>query len=143
MTPVALQPGPQAVGFFTYGHASFDVAGAAGGSRNVLGKDAASFIAGAEYPITEHLAFTGEWFSGNHNFSALIPGFAYYHRGDLIVVAGYKITNDFDPRGYGPVIEVGYSFGGPRKSEPEQERHHGDRPPRRRTGFRSLLGGAG
>jgi hypothetical protein len=152
MTPFSLRPSKQAVGFFTYGHLSFDVprtdlrllAGVAGGSRNLLGEDAASVIAGAEYPITDHLAFTGEWFSGNHNFSALIPGLTY-HRGDWIAVAGYKLSNDFDPDKAGVVLEVGRFFGGKKKGSGDEdgayeEKHFGDRRPRRGA-IRSALAG--
>jgi hypothetical protein len=119
--PVSMQS--KGVGYFTYGHFAFDVpgtdlrllAGAAGGDRILWGENTASFIAGAEYPITKHLSFTGEWFTGNHNLSALIPGFTY-HRDDVILVAGMKLANDFDPDKLGAVFEYG-RFLGPRKAK--------------------------
>jgi hypothetical protein len=81
LTPLSLQPQSQSVGSFTFGHVIFDIprtdfrllAGAAGGSRNLFGDDAASFLGGLEFPITDHLAFTGEWFSGNHDFGDRSP----------------------------------------------------------------------
>ena len=143
MTPVSVGGQTPAVGFFTYGHLSAQVpgtdlrllGGVAGGSRNLFGETAASALVGVEYPLTEHLSFTGEWFSGTHNLSGLIPGLTY-HNYDLIVVGGVKIPNDFHPAGYGLVLEVGYFFGGPKKRKGDDgdrpsypDRHYGVRPP--------------
>ncbi len=144
MVPISLQPSSPSVGFFSYSHLAFDIpntdlrllGGVAGGSRNVWGETTASAIAGVEYPLTDHLSFTGEWFSGTHNFSGLIPGFTY-HNDDLIVVGGFKIPNNFEPRDYGVVLELGLFFGGKagdgheEEDEDEAPRHYGTRPPRR------------
>ena len=78
----------------------------------------------SSFPLRNNLSFTGEWFSGNHLLSALIPGFTY-HREDLIVVAGYKFSNDFDPHKSGVVLEIGYFFGGPSPDKFAPPEHYG------------------
>ncbi|GIW89237.1 MAG: hypothetical protein KatS3mg108_3561 [Isosphaeraceae bacterium] len=158
MTPISLQPGSEALGYFTYTHMTFEIprtdlrllGGVAWGSRNLFGSSETSALAGAELPLTKHLSFTGEWFSGHHQLAALIPGLTY-HRGDLIVVVGYKIPNDFDMEESGLVAELGVFFGGekgrtPESIEEEEERrrgpqpHYGTRPPRPGRGLRTLFG---
>jgi hypothetical protein len=138
MLPVSLGPSSQAVGYFPYTHLAFRVpqtdlrllGGAAAGSQNLWGDEGVSALAGAEYPLTEHLSFTGEWFSGTHRMSALVPGLTY-HRRDLILAGGLKIPNDFDPQQYGLMLEAGFFFGGrhPAGSAPDEERHYGTRLP--------------
>lgn len=139
MLPISLNErnSNPSVGYFPYSHLSFEVpstklrllGGVAAGSRNLFGEDAISVLAGAEYPLTKHLSFTGEWFSGDHNLSGLIPGFTY-HRKSLIVVGGYKIPNDFRMEESGLVLEVGFFFGGNRSEEHETELpHYGVRMP--------------
>ncbi len=139
MTPISLGDQSQAVGFFTYSHLAFDIpntpfrllAGAAGGSENLWGRSTASALMGLEFPITEHLSFTGEWFSGDHNFSGLIPGVTY-HRDGLILVAGYKLPNDFDRDKESLILEAGFFFGGggreqrlKRLKQEDSEPHYG------------------
>jgi hypothetical protein len=74
-----------------------------------------------------------------------IPGFTD-HRENLILVAGYKVTNDGEPRNHGFVFEVGWFFGkSTSKREPapgEDEAHYGDRKPNpeRRNALRALRG---
>jgi hypothetical protein len=154
MTPISLGNQSQAVGFFTYSSVSFDIprtpfrllGGAAGGSSNIWGRSTGSAIMGLELPMTDHLSFTGEWFSGDHHFSGLIPGFTY-HRDSMIVVAGYKMSNDFDPKKEGLVLEVGWFFGGSRKSRlekleaEEDEPHYGVFGLRQRAGRQGFPGG--
>lgn len=153
MTPISLGDQRQAVGFFTYSHLAFDIprtpfrllAGAAGGSSNLWGRSTASAIMGLEFPLTEHLSFTGEWFSGDHNFSALIPGLTY-HNDELIVVAGYKLSNDFIVDEEGLILEVGWFYGGGsrkerlrRLKEEEGKPHYGIFGRREREGRSPLL----
>ncbi len=119
MLPIRLNEGEQAVGYFPYSHLAFNIpetpfrllGGAVIGSKNLFGESQASGLAGLEFPITEKLSFTGEWFSGNHKFSALIPGLTW-HTDNIIAVAGYKIPNNFDPNEYGVVLEIGIFWGG-------------------------------
>lgn len=118
MMPIRLNDGEQAVGYFPYSHLAMNVpgtnlrvlGGAAIGSKNLFGESTASALAGLEFPITEKLSFTGEWFSGNHNLSALIPGLTW-HSEKLLFVHGLKIPNNFDPNEYGYIFEVGVFFG--------------------------------
>lgn len=134
MLPVSLNDANSSpsIGYFPYSHLSFAVpdtefrllGGVSAGSKNFFGEDSISALAGVEYPITEHLSFTGEWFSGHHNLSGLIPGFTY-HRKSLIIVGGYKIPNDFHLDESGLVLEVGWFFGGDRGGEPQQHNHYG------------------
>lgn len=87
MAPISLAEQDQAVGYFGYTHSTFAVpdtelrllGGVAAGSKNLFEQDAISALIGAEYPLTEHLSFTGEWFSGSHSLSGLIPGLTYHH----------------------------------------------------------------
>lgn len=118
-TPISLKQALPQVGWFPYAHVAANIpgtelrilGGAAGVSKNFAGQDTLSVLGGLEFPITEHLSFTGEWFSGNHDLSALIPGVTYHH-GDLLLVAGYKIPNNFDLTKSGIVLEIGVFFGG-------------------------------
>lgn len=139
MLPISLNDtnSNPSVGYFPYTHLTFEVphtklrllGGVASGSRNLFGEDSVSALAGAEYPITKHLSFTGEWFSGQHNLSGLIPGFTY-HRDSLIVVGGYKIPNNFRMEDSGLVLEVGFFFGGNQAANHEtNEFHYGVRTP--------------
>lgn len=122
MLPIRMNTGEQAVGYFPYTHLAINVpntpfrvlGGAAIGSKNLLGESTASALAGLEFPITEKLSFTGEWFSGNHNLSALIPGLTW-HSERLLFVHGLKIPNNFDHREYGYIFEVGVFFGKKKK----------------------------
>lgn len=119
MMPTRLTGGEQAVGYFPYSHLAFNLpdteirllGGAAIGSKNFFGAAEASALVGLEFPITEKLSFTGEWFSGNHNLSALIPGLTW-HTEDIIIVGGPKIPNNFDKDEYGLVLEIGVFWGG-------------------------------
>lgn len=131
MMPVRLTGGEQAVGYFPYSHVAFNVpntpmrllGGAAIGSENLFGESGASALAGLEFPITEKLSFTGEWFSGNHNLSALIPGLTW-HTEDLIIVGGPKIPNNFDRNEIGLVLEMGIFWGG-KSGGPYNMPHYG------------------
>ena len=126
LAPISLAEQDTAVGYFGFTHLTFAVpqtelrllGGVAAGSRNLFDEDAVSALVGVEYPISEHLAFTGEWFSGPHNLSGLIPGLTY-HKERLILVAGLKIPNSFDPDKYGFVLECGWFFGPSHKSDVE------------------------
>ncbi len=137
MLPIALTQNDHPVGFFPYAHVTFQIpdtelrllTGIAAGSQNFFGKNTLSALGGVEYPIFDHLSFTGEWFSGYHNLSGLIPGFTY-HRDDLILVGGYKIPNDFDMRESGLVLEVGLFFGpGAPSHDDHPMKHYGVREP--------------
>jgi hypothetical protein len=118
MLPISLSAQDERVGYFPYAHLSTNLgdtgwrglAGVAAGSENLFGEAAVSVLAGLEYPLTKHWSFTGEWFSGHHELSGLIPGLTY-HRGRWIVVAGYKIPNDFDHKGSAFILEGGLFFG--------------------------------
>lgn len=58
-------------------------------------------------------------------------------------MAGYKIPNDFDPKGYGVVLEIGRFFSGKKGKDAasdEEDKHFGDRRPRRGGAFSSLSG---
>lgn len=131
LSPISLAGQSPSVGHFGFTHLTFGVpctelrllAGAAVGSENLFGKDAVSVLAGAEYPITEHLSFTGEWFSGDHNLSALIPGLTY-HKNRLILVGGLKIPNDFDFDKAALVLEAGWFFGPMQETEHETNLPH-------------------
>jgi hypothetical protein len=106
----------QGVGTWTYSHLSARLPGletrltAGGGyaSRQVLDKDAWTFLGGIEQPLPHHLVLVMEWFSGRHNSSNLIPGILY-HSKNWIFVAGYKFPNDPRER-RGLVLEVGRFF---------------------------------
>lgn len=126
MAPISLAEQDKAVGYFGYTHLTFAIpdtelrllGGVAAGSKNLFEEDAISALLGVEFPLTEHLAFTGEWFSGTHGLSGLIPGITYHHD-RLILVAGLKIPNSFDPDKYGLVLECGWFFGPSHKSDVE------------------------
>lgn len=155
MAPVSTGGQDDAIGYFPYAHTSFEIpetdvrllVGGAAGSENLFGRQEASILAGLEIPITDHFSFTGEWFSGHHNLSGLIPGFTY-HKGRWIVVTGYKIPNNFEMRNSALIVEAGLFFGpGAGKHHDEGDhggehdsaaperpvniyRHYGTRPPR-------------
>ncbi|MDX1947802.1 MAG: hypothetical protein SFU86_20560 [Pirellulaceae bacterium] len=136
MLPISLRQAEPEVGYFPYSHLTFPVpgtkfrllAGAAAGSENLFGKESISALAGVEYPLTDHLSFTGEWFSGQHQLAGLIPGFTY-HSGRLILVGGYKIPNDFDLAESGLVLEMGLFYGPGAGEEPDSSAHYGLRLP--------------
>lgn len=118
LAPISLADQDQAVGYFGFTHLTFAIpntdlrllGGVAAGSENLFGQDAVSALVGVEYPFTDHLSFTGEWFSGTHDLSGLIPGITY-HNDRLILVAGLKIPSSFDPKECGLVFECGWFFG--------------------------------
>jgi len=124
MLPISVEKTHDQVGWFPYSHVTFAIPdtefrllmGAAAGSNNLFGEQAASALAGVEYPITEHWSFTGEWFSGNHNLSGLIPGFTYHNK-DRMFVIGYKLPNNFDPRENALVVEGGVFWGGSKSKD--------------------------
>jgi len=137
MLPISPNQMGRPLGFFPYSHATWQVPGTelrlltgmAAGSTNLFGKDTISALGGVEYPLTKHCSFTGEWFSGYHNLSGLIPGFTY-HRRNLILVGGYKIPNDFEMRESGLVLEVGVFFGpGALGHDGAADEHYGVRAP--------------
>jgi hypothetical protein len=131
MMPISTGTAADRVGYFPYSHVTFQMpstklrllAGGAAGSKNLFGENTLSALAGAEYPLTEHLSFTGEWFSGRHELAGLIPGLTYHNR-RLIVVMGYKIPNNFQLRESGLVMEAGWFFGGGAKSSEHQKGDH-------------------
>jgi len=131
MLPLSPNQDDHPVGFFPYSHVTWQVPGTAlrlltgmaAGSKNLFGTNTLSALGGVEYPLTKHLSFTGEWFSGHHNLSGLIPGFTY-HRRNLILVGGYKIPNDFAMRESGLILEVGVFFGPGALSDEEHGDHH-------------------
>lgn len=51
-----------------------------------------SMMAGVEQPLTEHLSFVADWFSGNHAQGALIAGFQY-DWGPQALLLAYKRAN--------------------------------------------------
>lgn len=135
MLPISPNQDDHALGFFPYSHLTFLIpstelrllTGIAAGSQNLFGKNTMSCLVGVEYPLFKHLSFTGEWFSGSHNLSGLIPGFTY-HQNNLILVGGYKIPNDFAMRESGLVLELGVFFG-PGALSLEPTKHYGIREP--------------
>jgi hypothetical protein len=137
MLPLSPNQDDHPVGFFPYSHLTVQIprtelrllTGIAAGSKNLFGTNTLSALGGVEYPLTKHLSFTGEWFSGYHNLSGLIPGFTY-HRKNLILVGGYKIPNDFEMRESGLVLEVGVFFGpGALSHDEDPMKHYGVREP--------------
>jgi hypothetical protein len=52
-----------------------------------------SVMAGLEQPITKHVSFVMDWFSGNHDIAALIPA-VQLNLGRQVVILGYKRAND-------------------------------------------------
>ena len=111
MLPVSLQG--RGVGTWAYSHLSARIpkletritAGGGYASRQVLDKDAWTFLGGIEQPLPHHFVLVMEWFSGRHNSSNLIPGLLY-HSKNWIFVTGYKFPNDPVER-HGLVLEVG------------------------------------
>jgi hypothetical protein len=137
MLPISPNQSGRPLGWFPYSHATWQVPGTAlrlltgmaAGSTNFFGTNTLSALGGVEYPLTKHLSFTGEWFSGYHNLSGLIPGLTY-HKRNLILVGGYKIPNDFEMREGGLVLEVGVFFGPGALSDVEHgDEHYGVRQP--------------
>jgi hypothetical protein len=135
MLPMSMGTQDDKVGYFPYAHSSFEIpetklrllGGVAAGSENLFGEQAVSAIAGVEYPFTDHLSFTGEWFSGGHDLSGLIPGLTY-HKDRFILVAGYKIPNNFEMRDSGFVLEAGFFFGPGAGKHGEEDGEHSEPP---------------
>jgi hypothetical protein len=130
MVPVSMTG--RGVGAFGYTHTSFRLprlktrltAGIAAATRQTFDEDMVSFIAGLEQPLSRHLIFNVEWFSGTQHAAAnLIPGFTYHRKG-WILVGGIKIPNDMEPEKFGLVFEIGRFLGPGSGEEHEDEERH-------------------
>lgn len=77
---------------FGFRYAS-DYTGVEGEATAVTPRTPFCFIGGIEQPITKHVGFVMDWFSGSHEIAALIPA-VQFTLGKQVVILGYKRAND-------------------------------------------------
>lgn len=116
MFPVSLSG--QGVGTWTYGAASVRLpglrtrftAGPSYGTRQIFGEVTASMLLGIEQPLNQKVSLIADWFSGNHELGALVPGVQFNVSHELIVIAGFKLPNSPKAGVPSALVEVTFEF---------------------------------
>lgn len=112
------------VGNWTYAHISGRIpklntrltSGISIGTKQIFGRNAVSFIAAVEQPVTDKLNIIADWYSGHENFAGfLIVGLSYKLPKDTAIYAGYQIPNTPANGKSGFVIEVSKIIALPKK----------------------------
>lgn len=62
-------------------------------------------LLGFEQPLTKHLSFVADWYSGNHALAAFIPALQY-DLGHNVIIFGYKIANNLESGGNAFISEL-------------------------------------
>ncbi|MCU0682339.1 MAG: hypothetical protein MUF34_08810 [Polyangiaceae bacterium] len=116
MFPVSLSG--TGVGTWTYGVGSLRVpglrtrvtVGPSYGTRQIFGRTTVSAIVGLEQPITHQISLIADWFSGDHDLGAAVPGVQFNVTHALIVIGGFKIPNTKRAGPPAALVELTYEF---------------------------------
>lgn len=111
MVPVSIEDGSAGVWAFAAGSVRVPAsrtrltAGPTYGTPQLFGQRTAGLMLGLEQPLTRGLGFVADWYTGNHDLAALIPGLQIHLPRDFVVIMGYKIPNPGAP-GHALMVEV-------------------------------------
>jgi hypothetical protein len=73
------------------------------------GRRPLAFMGGIEQPLTKHVGLLADWFSGTHEVAALITGFQFNIRHQVLIVA-YKHANNPESTNNALVLEAMIKF---------------------------------